>query len=142
MQVFLARAARQRIVTASHAAHPNEACGLLFGERSGRLVRVMQASVAGNVAPEPWHRFEVDPAHLFAAHRAAREGGPPILGVWHSHPQGSATPSRHDRDGVGDPQWLWLIAAPGPHLAAHWPDPASPTGFREAALLDEAAGRG
>ncbi|WP_448579188.1 M67 family metallopeptidase [Thermaurantiacus sp.] len=141
MQVLLARAARERIEAATAEAYPCEACGLLFGGQvRGRPV-ITSASVARNVAAEPWHRFEIDPAHLFASQREARETGAPILGVWHSHPHGRPIPSAEDRAGVTDPAWLWLIAAAGrprPTLAAHVPDPSSPTGFRPLLLLDEA----
>lgn len=144
MRVLLARAARATIEAATADAHPQEACGLLFGERGkGRPAitsAIASASVARNVAAEPWHRFEIDPAHLFRAQRAARETGVPILGVWHSHPKGRPVPSAEDLAGVTDPAWLWLIAAPGdngPNFAAHLPDPASPTGFRPVLLLDE-----
>jgi proteasome lid subunit RPN8/RPN11 len=140
MQVLLARAARETIEAATAEAHPHEACGLLFGGRVRGGPAIISASVAKNVAAEPWHRFEVDPAHLFASQREARESGVPILGVWHSHPDGPPIPSKEDRAGVTDPAWLWLIVAPGTPrlaLAAHLPDPTSPTGFRPVLLLDD-----
>lgn len=96
-----------------HAAvrlHGNsEACGLLFGSDG----LIAEASVARNVAADPARRFEIDPAHLFDAHRRSRAGPLRLLGCWHSHPNGRAEPSRHDREGVGDEDWLWLIVAGG-----------------------------
>lgn len=85
----------------------SEACGLLLGQPG----LIAQATVAANVAAEPWHRFEIDPAHLFDLHRRARAEAFRILGCWHSHPQGPAVPSVHDREGVSDMGWLWLIVA-------------------------------
>lgn len=115
------------MLAAARAAAPNEACGLLWG--SARQVR--EASVAGNVAAEPWHRFEIDPAHLFAAQRRARRGPDRLLGCWHSHPGGRAWPSRLDRAGVHDLGWLWLIVA-ADEVRAFRPRAA---GFAEVALL-------
>jgi proteasome lid subunit RPN8/RPN11 len=86
-----------------------EACGLLFGTDG----RITQATVARNVAADPWHRFEIDPAHLFDAHRRSRAGPARLIGCWHSHPNGQGEPSRHDREGVTDESWLWLIVAGG-----------------------------
>ena len=99
----------QAITAAARAAMPFEACGLLFGAGG----RVAEASIARNVSPTPRRRFEIDPSHLFDAHRRARGGGLRLVGCWHSHPGGSPLPSSEDRAGVHDLGWLWLIVADG-----------------------------
>src|SRR5687768_15808559 len=71
---------------------PREACSLLFGEP--HAITSFQATE--NVAEDPERRFEIDPVALFAALRAERAGGPKIIGYWHSHPSGDATPSVTD----------------------------------------------
>ncbi|WP_448581218.1 M67 family metallopeptidase [Thermaurantiacus sp.] len=129
MPLVLASDARQTMLAAARTAYPFEACGLLFGERHEETLVVASASVAANIASDPQHRFEVDPAHLVATQRAHRAGGPAILGVWHSHPEGPLRPSAADRAGVTDPSWVWIIVAP-PALAAFLPDPLHPGGFR------------
>ncbi|MBC2663657.1 Mov34/MPN/PAD-1 family protein [Novosphingobium flavum] len=94
---------------AAAAAAPAEACGLLLGE--GRHVRT--APVTANVAPESLTRFEIDPAALIAAHRAARQGGPQVLGYWHSHPNGLVRPSPTDRAMACGDGRIWAIVASG-----------------------------
>ena len=64
---------------------------------------------AANVAADPFIRFEIDPSTLFAAHRAARRGGPAILGCYHSHPRGPAAPSAVDAASAAADGQLWLI---------------------------------
>jgi desampylase len=97
------------MLDAAAAAHPLEACGLLLGEGTA----IDLATHAANVAAHPATRFEIDPAHLLAAHRAARAGGPEILGYWHSHPSGTAMPSPIDA-AMADPDGrIWAIAAMG-----------------------------
>jgi proteasome lid subunit RPN8/RPN11 len=86
---------------------PREACGLLFG--SGDAITGWQA--AENVAEDPEQRFEIDPATLFAALRAERAGGPPIVGYWHSHPHGDPNPSATDAAMAQPDGKLWLIVA-------------------------------
>jgi proteasome lid subunit RPN8/RPN11 len=86
-----------------------EACGLLFGTQR----RITSATAARNVAADARHRFEIDPAHLFDAHRRSRQGPARLIGCWHSHPNGRPEPSRHDREGVSDESWLWLVVAGG-----------------------------
>ncbi|MCS6987134.1 MAG: M67 family metallopeptidase [Sphingomonadaceae bacterium] len=139
MRVWLARGARLAITRAAALAHPHEACGLLLGDRAAEGWRVRWASVGANVAAEPHRRFELDPGHLFAAWRAARAGGPAILGVWHSHPSGAPTLSEADRAGVTDPGWLWLVVTPE-DMAVFLPDPEQASGFRPLLLLPEDAG--
>lgn len=81
-----------------------EACGILFGDGA-----VTGASVTRNVAPDPTRHFEIDPAALIAAVRAARTGGEPVMGYWHSHPSGDATPSATDAAMAVPDGRLWLI---------------------------------
>lgn len=85
-----------------------EACGLLFGTDG-----VERASVAANVASDPARRFEIDPGALIAALRAEREGGERVIGYWHSHPSGDATPSATDAAMAAADGRLWLIVAGG-----------------------------
>ncbi len=73
----------------------------------------MEAVETANVSPDPSTTFEIDPAALFSAIRAERAGGPRILGHYHSHPNGSATPSARDAAMALQPGRLWLIVAAG-----------------------------
>ena len=91
----------------ARAAGARECCGLLLGPAEGGVVTSIRP--AANVADQPEHRFEIDPAVLLAAHRAARAGGPAILGHYHSHPGGAPSPSPVDAamaEGRGE---IWLI---------------------------------
>ena len=102
-------------------AAPFECCGLLLG-RGGR---VLEARPAANVAPDPSRHFEIDPAALFAAHRSARDGGPQLLGYYHSHPEGHPVPSATDCEHASGDERVWAIIAGGE--VAFWRD--GPGGF-------------
>lgn len=95
----------------AHAAdaHPLEACGLLLGH-DGRIESALQAP---NVHPAPETHFEIDPQALVDAHRAARSGGPEVLGYWHSHPVGPAAPSATDRAHATGDGKVWAIVGEG-----------------------------
>lgn len=84
---------------------PEEGCGLLFG--SAEHVSGWQPT--RNVAEKPEQRFEIDPAHLFAALRAERGGGAKLVGYWHSHPSGDPSPSPTDAEMAQGDGKLWLI---------------------------------
>lgn len=84
-----------------------ETCGLLLG-RDGAIDAILPAA---NVAADPARHFELDPAVLLRAHRAARLGGAPLLGHYHSHPSGVARPSATDAACATPDGSLWLIVA-------------------------------
>ncbi|RJG55207.1 M67 family peptidase [Sphingobium terrigena] len=94
-------------IQAIAAADRAEVCGLLLGA-AGRIEAIAPAI---NVAPDPARHFELDPAALIAAHRAARAGGAPIIGHYHSHPSGVAVPSATDAVCAAPDGSLWLIVA-------------------------------
>ena len=96
------------LANAAEAA-PAECCGLLLG----RGERIEQAVAATNVAADPLRHFEIDPAALIAAHRAARAGGPELVGYYHSHPQGHPLPSATDCAHASGDGRVWAIVAGG-----------------------------
>lgn len=91
----------------SVAASPLEVCGLLLG-RNGF---VEEARACRNVHPAPASHFELDPAMLFAVLRAARAGGPQVIGHYHSHPSGDVMPSITDAAAATADGAVWLIVA-------------------------------
>jgi proteasome lid subunit RPN8/RPN11 len=100
-----------------------EVCGLLLGR--GELIE--QALPCANVHPDPARHFELDPAALIAAHKAARMGGPEVLGYFHSHPTGLAEPSAEDQACASGDGRIWAILA-GMEIG-WWRD--APDGFEQ-----------
>ncbi len=103
--VTISSAARTRIEAHAAQSPGAEICGLLFGSQN----HIAAAGPAANVAPAPEVRFEIDPRALFAAIREERNGGPAVIGNYHSHPHGPARPSCHDAAMALDRGALWLI---------------------------------
>jgi proteasome lid subunit RPN8/RPN11 len=64
-----------------------------------------------NVARRARIRFRIDPAEHLAVRRVLRQVTPAlqIIGVYHSHPQGPATPSARDVAEANYPEWLFVI---------------------------------
>ncbi|MGE4323731.1 MAG: M67 family metallopeptidase [Sphingobium sp.] len=106
MMVEIASRLMEQILDAA-TRDPAEICGLLLGG-AGRIDTVLPAA---NVAPDPRHHFELDPVVLIAAHRAARTGGPRVMGHYHSHPSGDPVPSATDAANAVSDGTLWLIVA-------------------------------
>ncbi|MBN8820155.1 MAG: M67 family metallopeptidase [Sphingomonas sp.] len=123
MVLHISTALTDAIRAQARAAGAQECCGLLLGDAATDTA--LHLLPCANVAADPLHRFEIDPAMLLAAHKAARAGGPAIIGHYHSHPTGEPAPSSVDAamaQGTGE---LWLIVGRDGTLAA-WR--ASPTG--------------
>ena len=112
-RVRLSPAQLQAIERAAEAAYPEEACGLLVGRaESGGAWQVNAVEASANVAEPPrTRRFEVDPKLRLRLERALRESPDSVLGVYHSHPNGSAEPSETDISMIFEPDMIWLITA-------------------------------
>ncbi len=121
MEMVVTSGAKATLLTEAAAAHPEEACGLLLGQGSV----ISQALPVRNVHGDPRSHFELDPAALIAAHRAARAGGPAVLGYYHSHPTGLAAPSATDQASASGDGRIWAIVAGG--VIGWWRD--APGGF-------------
>lgn len=78
---------REQLVVAAQLDFPNEACGLVVAQTSGkwRLVR------ANNMAFEPRITFDLDPDAWLEV-----QDDEEVIGIYHSHPSGIAEPSLAD----------------------------------------------
>ncbi len=106
MPIEVTRDVVEAMQHAAAAAHPHEACGILTGE-GARITAFVETR---NVHPTPETHFEIDPQALIDAHRDAREGGPQVLGYFHSHPEGAAEPSKTDIAMAAQDGMVWAIA--------------------------------
>ena len=96
-----------RLLNEAERTRHHEVCGLLFGTAT-----LVEGSVScRNVAPDPRYAFEIDPVQLIAAHKAERNGGPVIVGCYHSHPSGAPLPSARDAAAAVPDGSIWLIIA-------------------------------
>ena len=99
---------RDAIVAHAEAAYPEEACGLLAGDGSGRL-RMVYCLTNAEASPT---RYTVDPVEHFRAMEHAERQGWEVAGVYHSHPASPAYPSPVDVATALDPEWLYVIVGP------------------------------
>ncbi|MEN7538728.1 M67 family metallopeptidase [Aurantiacibacter flavus] len=122
----------EQIRTHARLTAPLECCGLLLGQGS----TITEACPARNVHLSPQTHFEIDPQALIDAHRAARAGGPQVLGYYHSHPRGPAEPSATDRAMAAHDGAIWAIVGQDGAIGL-WRD--NKQGFE--ALFTEASSR-
>jgi proteasome lid subunit RPN8/RPN11 len=100
---------RRAIHAHAESCAPNECCGLLASDPEGRL---RFAYPLTNTQPSPVS-YTIDPDEHFGALCHAEDRGWEVSGVFHSHPNGPATPSAIDIRGALDPAWVYLIAGRG-----------------------------
>ena len=112
-RVQMTEAQLRSIEAAAEAAYPEEACGLLVGQREpGGACWVSAVEASANVAEPPrTRRFEVDPRLRLQLMRTLRDGPDEVVGVYHSHPDGRAEPSEADKAMIFEPAMVWLITA-------------------------------
>ncbi len=104
MTARIARNLLDRLHAIAAADPGREVCGLLLG-RNGDIEAI---AVSVNLAADPRVSFEIDPRVQIDAIKAARSGGLPVIGCYHSHPSGDERPSGRDLEmaRIGS---LWLI---------------------------------
>ncbi len=105
MTLVLSSAILDELQQLAHQSAPEEACGLLFGNNG----TVSGFLATKNIARNPLRHFEINPADLIGAERAMRDGGPEIIGYYHSHPSGSVSPSKTDAAMAASDDRIWLI---------------------------------
>jgi len=101
-----------RIEALARAAFPEECCGLLVGRAGGRsaATRVTRIVESRNLAtPSRRNRFEIDPEIQFKLLRELRAEPDDVIGVYHSHPDGRASPSPRDLEDAADESLIWLV---------------------------------
>ncbi len=100
-----ARKLRAQLVEWARAATPKEACGLLLGRVAAQRVEVCEVREGRNIADDSSAAFELHPEDHLALTLEAERAGLTVVGVWHSHPRGPATPSASDR-AAAQASWL------------------------------------
>lgn len=101
-----------RIEACAKSGLPRECCGIILGATTQDGWQVSGIAHSRNVAPQDRNdRFEIDPALLLSTQKAARAGGPAMIGVYHSHPEGKAEPSQTDLAQAWQIGFIWLITA-------------------------------
>jgi len=93
------------------AASPNECCGLVVGRQSGTDLVVSAVHASENLSDAPGNSFEIDFRIRLHLEDDLAAGPDRVIGLYHSHPDGSSRPSEKDLADAAETGLLWLIAA-------------------------------
>ncbi len=83
----------EQIIAQARAEAPNECCGMLAGR--GETVEEVFPGRNNDQSPKT---YVMDPEDQLRAFRAMDDRGWDLVGIYHSHPQTEAVPSRTDRE--------------------------------------------
>ena len=96
MVVYMTAAQLQFIMNHARSAYPEECCGFLLGSDSnGRRIRRALSAPNANRGSRG-RRFNIDPMELVRADEEARRSNLSLVGIYHSHPDSPAQPSKVD----------------------------------------------
>ncbi len=110
-ELRLAPSHRAELERHAAARYPEEACGLLIGTSRDGVTDVHEVVAARNLARERARdRYDLDPADQLRAEERARAASLEVVGVWHSHPDAPAVPSKVDRDAAWE-GYAYVIAS-------------------------------
>jgi [CysO sulfur-carrier protein]-S-L-cysteine hydrolase len=84
-----------------------ECCGLVAG-RNGVITRAFPAT---NAAADAAKNYEIAPEELFRLMREIRAAGLELMGIYHSHPNGSDEPSPRDVERAYYPDAAYFIVS-------------------------------
>jgi proteasome lid subunit RPN8/RPN11 len=110
LTIKIPRSIFDRMIAQAQDERPRECCGLLGGRDS----QAISCYPLQNKSPQPETRYFAAPEDLFAAMRSMRCGSEELIGIYHSHPNGSAYPSKTDLELAFYPQAVYLIIALDP----------------------------
>ncbi len=97
-----------RIVEYAKSQLPDEACGLIAGEKIGSDKLIKKVYFLTNTDHSNEH-FSLDPKEQLAAIKDMRAQGLVPLGNWHSHPESPSRPSEEDKRLAYDKTASYLI---------------------------------
>ena len=84
-----------------------ECCGLVAGHH-GVITRAFAAT---NAAADAAKNYEIAPEELFQLMREIRAAGLELMGIYHSHPNGSGEPSPRDIERAYYPDAAYFIVS-------------------------------
>ena len=107
----------QQLIDHARAEYPNEACGLIVGDRpAGDGGTPLRFEPTRNVSASPY-RYEIHPDDLLRLTIATDDAGEAFWGIVHSHTHTPARPSPTDTGLAFYPEALYVLVSLSPDEA-------------------------
>ena len=97
------------LIQHSESCRPSESCAMLFGTLGDQQWNVKEVFLTRNAHNESETSFIISPEELLQGHQLAEKKQLELVGIFHSHPNTSASPSNMDKKYMkvnGDVPWI------------------------------------
>jgi proteasome lid subunit RPN8/RPN11 len=98
VQIKLTKNDLEKIKKHGEADYPNECCGFLLGivKDDVRIVVKTKPVVNSREREKRYNRYLIPPEEYMRVERQAKEENVELIGIYHSHPDTEARPSKYD----------------------------------------------
>ena len=111
---------RDAILAHARAGYPNEACGLIIGDRAAAAGgRALRFEATNNRAASPY-RYEIDPDDLYRLTISTDDADEVFWGIVHSHVHSPAVPSPTDIGLAFYPDALYVLVSLSDESVRAW----------------------
>jgi len=104
----LTKSQKQILVNHSNSEKPNESCAILLGKENNQHIQVQKIFLTENVEKSPVN-FTISAEQILEADKMEKESSMKIIGIFHSHPNSEAFPSKTDKKFMEINPVIWLI---------------------------------
>jgi len=110
-EIHLSAALHEEMIRQADAGYPEEVCGLLAGSIDGRIGSAVRLYPVEN-GLHSTVAYEMEPLAQVRAMIAIESEGLELVGIYHSHPTGPASPSPSDVAQAWYPDAAQIIISP------------------------------
>jgi proteasome lid subunit RPN8/RPN11 len=108
--ILICRRLEKDLLSACRLRLPYETCGIIYGTESDKLITADGYHVIRNASPSQADSFSFHPVDWVSAYFQAQKNQRKIVGLFHTHPQGTILPSRLDEQGSIPWESYWIIS--------------------------------
>jgi proteasome lid subunit RPN8/RPN11 len=141
VQIKIGGSVGNKIRKHGEADYPNECCGFLLGkiENNTRIVNHTKPAVNSREKENRYNRYYISPEEYRRIERQARDENLEVIGIYHSHPDAEAQPSKFDLDNSW-PFYSYVILSVKkgkPGVMTSWRLKDDRSAFNEEELIEE-----
>lgn len=109
-EVYLSLMLENELASVTRHRLPYESCGVIYGNEAEGKIYADDFNLVRNVSSSPVNSFSFHPEDWISVYYHAQKNQRNIVGLFHSHPRGSAIPSLSDDQGYIPWGTYWIIS--------------------------------
>lgn len=109
-EVHLKSEVEKELVSVIRKRLPYETCGVIYGTKNPGIIAADGFSLIRNASASPTNTFSFHPEDWVSVYIEAQKNQREIVGLFHTHPQGSTVPSLLDARGSVPWETYWIVS--------------------------------